>query len=372
MRAVLALALTILLAFAGVAEAGRPFLFFSGSGSAPASYVQSIQRGTITIASGSTSNTATITSVDTTKAIILYQGLTATSTSSVQSVASRIELTNGTTVTATRGASNTDSVTVAYTVIEFNAHVNSVQAGTVLVTAIQTSNTATISSVGSNAFVLFLGATSLTPQTSWSRVATSVDLTNSTTVTAHIGLATSAMTVGYMVVDLDSSLVTSVQKVAITDATAAASYTQTITAVPPEHTLIFHNGETMSVGTAAGSIKHTLTLTDATTVTAARGSVSSTNSRTVYGTAVEFAGGALNGSVQRGSIALSTQTSATATLTNSINTAKSFANYGGMRSTVANPDVTSAAQQLTNSNTVTTTVNTASSPVTAYAVMQFN
>ena len=76
--------------------------------------VKSVQAGTITIISAS-SNTATISSVNTSKSVVLYGG---TSMSGSADYLVRVELTNATTVTATRGTTLNNS-TVAYTVLEF-------------------------------------------------------------------------------------------------------------------------------------------------------------------------------------------------------------------------------------------------------------
>jgi len=79
--------------------------------------IKSIQRGTITIANSSTSNTATITAVVTAKSIISLLGTSSTETSAANLLA-RVELTNTTTVTATRGGT-TGSVTVRYLAVEY-------------------------------------------------------------------------------------------------------------------------------------------------------------------------------------------------------------------------------------------------------------
>lgn len=81
--------------------------------------VKSIQRGTITIAAAESSNTATISSVDTNKAFVLYGGHTFSGTSSAfSSLAANVVLTNATTVTASRVGTNNDTI-LAYTVVEF-------------------------------------------------------------------------------------------------------------------------------------------------------------------------------------------------------------------------------------------------------------
>jgi hypothetical protein len=91
-----------------------------------ASVIKSIQYGTIAFtASGSDAPTATITSVDTTKAVALYLGASGNKLSvgstQVAPTFARITLTNGTTVTATRDADlNGMAGTVAFCVVEFN------------------------------------------------------------------------------------------------------------------------------------------------------------------------------------------------------------------------------------------------------------
>ena len=81
--------------------------------------VKSIQTGTITVSA--TSQTATITSVDTAKAIVLPGGHSESDgAAALRGSFSRVVLTNATTVTATRGTDVAADGIVAYTVLEFN------------------------------------------------------------------------------------------------------------------------------------------------------------------------------------------------------------------------------------------------------------
>lgn len=84
--------------------------------------IRSVQKGTITIANANTSNTATISSVNTAKAFVLFGGHTGTdATYSLSQGVPKLDLTNATTVTANRDAqAATQSLTVSYTVVEFN------------------------------------------------------------------------------------------------------------------------------------------------------------------------------------------------------------------------------------------------------------
>lgn len=107
--------------------------------------VRSVQRGTISTAG--TSNTATITAVDTAHAELVWLGLTQTANNANYSVmAGRIALTNTTTVTATLANANGTTI-FSYEVMEyFPGFFRSVQRGTVAV-GTGASATATVTSV---------------------------------------------------------------------------------------------------------------------------------------------------------------------------------------------------------------------------------
>lgn len=83
--------------------------------------VKSTQSGTITLASGVTSNTATITSVNTAKTELLFLGFDCTCTplAADGSEYPYIVLTNATTVTANRVNLNTSSVIVSWRIVEY-------------------------------------------------------------------------------------------------------------------------------------------------------------------------------------------------------------------------------------------------------------
>ena len=79
--------------------------------------VKSVQTGTILMI-GVTSNTATISSVNTAKSVVLFGGWTTDNTSGTLTFAPYLTLTNATTVTATR-SNTSNTTTVSYTVLEF-------------------------------------------------------------------------------------------------------------------------------------------------------------------------------------------------------------------------------------------------------------
>lgn len=86
----------------------------------PQTGIKTIQRGTITISAGNLTATATISSVTTGKTFLNWLGSTPTTVTDqyIRGMA-RLDLTNSTTVTATRGNSS-DSGIVSYEVVEFN------------------------------------------------------------------------------------------------------------------------------------------------------------------------------------------------------------------------------------------------------------
>lgn len=291
--------------------------------------IKSIQQVAITIGTGATSNTATISAVDTSKSVIIWNGFNTDHTgSSAAEVFTRIALTNATTVTASRNTSSGSfSVIVRATVVEFTSSmVNSVQAGTIAFNTSQTSNTATITSVNTSyATVLWLGAITDYTSNSANTVLSSVQLTNATTVTANRNTAGGTnMTVGYMVVEFQAAVIQSIQPRAVTLATNATSSTDTISSVSTGNTLLLHNGSTAVSANWANAFYYT-SLAGSTSVTLARTGTSST-SRTIYYTVLEFVSGVLN-SLQRSTTAIS-GTSADTTITG-VNTAKTLCNWCG-------------------------------------------
>jgi hypothetical protein len=348
----------------------------AGLGVPPASstsVIKMIQPGSCTINTAASTCTYTISpSITTTaNAILIWNGTNSSDTAAQDNRdAATIAITNATTITATRGTAVAFTLQVNFTIVEFASGVNSIQAGTIAIASGGgSSNTATISSVGANAFVLFQGC-SAPSSLSNSFIPCGVTLTNATTVTAVVGASASVtQTVGYMVADLGSSIVSAVQQEATSMTSGSTSDTDTITSVTVGNVLLMYGGYSSQVAQTYPGAYRTA-LTNGTTVTKTRAG-SNASARTVYYTAVSFAASALNGSVQRGTIALSSQTSNTATIT-SITTAKSFVNWGNFSAAAGNGNAVLPTLVLTNSTTVTAAVNTAGSPTVSYEVMQFN
>lgn len=153
------------------------------------SLIKSIQRGTITMASGTVTATATITSVDTANSSIAWLGMSQTQANANLAVAcERVTLTNSTTVTCVMGANAGDAI-ISYEVIEYMPGiVKSVQRGTISIGS-GTSATATVTEVRTDKSIcaqLGWSMTTVAAPTS-DGFAVKTVLTNATTITANRG-----------------------------------------------------------------------------------------------------------------------------------------------------------------------------------------
>jgi hypothetical protein len=165
------------------------------------SFVRSVQRGTIAVAAAALTGTATITTVGLTNSLLVFNGSQSdNSLDAMNKALTRVELTNATTVTATRNTVG-EIQTVSYEVIEFwPGVIKQVQRGTITMTT-ASSATATIDGVTmAKALVEALGF-SQTNIDGASVILSRLTLTNSTTVTANRTTGTGNVTIGYQVVE---------------------------------------------------------------------------------------------------------------------------------------------------------------------------
>lgn len=148
------------------------------------SLIKSVQRGTITITSPATSNTATITSVAMANSRLRHLWSSVSSGGNFGQGAISLVLTNATTITATTQTDIGSTHVVSYEITEYWPGVlRSVQRNTITLGAAVTSNTATITSVNTAKSELsYLGEQSDEAQNADSFA--KVVLTNATTVTA--------------------------------------------------------------------------------------------------------------------------------------------------------------------------------------------
>lgn len=345
------------------------------SGGSASAYIASVQNIEITIPINATSATATITSVDTSRTLILYQGFTTTDTSTTwRLISPRLELTNATTITAFRDTlSATNTVTVRAQVIEFTAStISRIQYGTVNVAASTAAGTATITSVDTSRSVVFwLGQTNTTSASSLSTVISRIDLTNATTVSAtRASVSTAVLTVGFCVVEFATGIVNSVQQRSITLTGSATTATDTISSVNTGRTLLIFNSASSSSSAVNNWFYH-MQLTGSTSVLLTR-TGTLTTSRTVNYTVLEFTSAVVN-SLQRGTININSVTSADATIT-SVDTSRSILNFAGFSSNAGVTDERQASIRMVNSTTIRGQKNTAGTfaSTVAYEAVQLN
>lgn len=293
-------------------------------------YVTNIQQGSITIGASSTSATATITSVDTTKSWIIYLGHICSLNADQNDRASvKLTFTNSTTITANRNTNDGATVNVVrFVVITAETHlVQSVQTGSIAVTA-STAGTATISSVDlTRSAVFYLGETGVDSGAIIAR-RHGLTLTNATTVTATANSSTTA-SVGYVVVQFRATAINSIQQFNNAYTTANTTDNQTITAVVMANSMIAYGG-VISGGT--GTYSHQLTTT--TNVQHNRAAISTTT-RTPRYAVIEFKPGVIR-SIQRNTQPMANISGLFGFLNDCSNT-KSFINHTGTGMFSADP-----------------------------------
>ena len=173
---------------------------------------KSVQYGTITL-TNTTSNTATINSVNTSNSILLYLGITnddGNESPPYEENLVRIDLTNSTTITAYVNTNSDNTLVVNFCVLEFDTDiVKSNQKGTITLdySGSELSDTVTVSSVNTNkSFLSWLGCTTdisnhgeNSPSSNLGRIT----LTNSTTITANRGYYYADLIIGYQLIEFN-------------------------------------------------------------------------------------------------------------------------------------------------------------------------
>lgn len=300
-----------------------------------AGLVQSVEKVAITIGASASSNTATISSVDTSRTSLVWGGQVTSNTTTEDASLDMgtVTLTNATTVTANRNSAGATTLTVYATVVQWRSSaVQSVQFGTLTLTTTQASNTATISSVTTtNAAVFFLGNYNALTGVLRNAANCILDLTNATTVTATRNTGTSTTVVcRFCVVEFKTGILNSnTQKVAFSESTLDSN-TATITAVTVGQTMLAYGGQTGQYSSSMnGSYIARVYLSSTTTVTYERASAGA-GQININCTVVEFKAASIQ-NVQRGNSTsvLDGNTQADTTIT-SVNTAKAFYSYLGM------------------------------------------
>ncbi len=212
-----------------------------GIGSDPIPIVSSIQQVEITIPAGSNSQTATITSVDTSRTLLFYGGLRAQGNATFDQRFASVTFTNSTTLTAqTNTIDSSNSRTIKVTVFEYlSSAVSSIQYGTIAVSG--NTATATISAIDpTRSAVVFLGQTTNTATIDQARGNCCLNLTNSTTVTATRGAANDNVSVNFAVIQYNASIISSVQEV--TFSLTSSGVSAPITPINLDNVMLIYGG----------------------------------------------------------------------------------------------------------------------------------
>jgi len=359
MRLLLALLLALGL-WAGQSAAQPVSTFVQAiAASGGSSVINNIQYGSVTI-SAATSATTTITSVNTSNAILFPLGYTSThnATTGYEQGSPRLELTNATTVTAYLNTTNTGETVVAnFVVVEFaSGNVNSIQAGSFTLASGSTSTTQTITSVGSCSIAINLGWTINGSGMSSVQQAMGLELTNSTTLTGYKDQTSNAITVGYMVADLGAAICTSATNYKkVLSGNTSATWTQTLSpTVTANNALLIFNGCTAGSGASNFPSWGTYTtLTNGSTVTGTRTTTGSLSQNCLF-MVWDIPGSVLNSAAQEGLADTKTNPSVTNTIT-SVSTTKTVLTDNGI-APAASAVLQTVRQRttLTNATTVTT------------------
>lgn len=326
-----------------------------------------VQWFTITIASGQTTGTASISAVGS-GAFMVWQGETTTDSTTTTSAEAVLSI-SGTTVTATRAASSTDTITVNGAIVDGDTTnlVKSVQYGSLTIGSAATTNTASITAVTNNNTAIFYLGQSTTAGVVFTRSFAAVSLSG-TTVTATRGATGSTVTVGFVVVEFQGTALQSATQ-AVSIATAAGtSFTGTITGVSTSNSMIAYGGTVDAISADTRALSYGI-LTNSTTITSNYGaSVGAGGSYKC--TVIEFIPGIFT--IQRGTISISAGTSNTATITSSA-TASTLCNWLGNKSDITTGVLNTAISKITQTNatTLTMTVNSSASPTGSYEVIGF-
>lgn len=262
------------------------------------SLIKSIQPFSITLGSGDDTATASISSVDTTKTVLFLNGYdTEQSMVSAEELLASITLTDDTTVTAIRSSTSTDANVILGVAVEFISAFADVQYGSITISATDTSNTGTISTIDvDRSVVIYLGHTVNAAASSLGTSFPGLVITDPTTITATRAGTLNDTTISFCVLQLSSSVVNSVQQVQAQTTLGNTVGTAAIVSVDMANSLILFGG--INANTAnINNFFHSVQLTDPTTIAITRaGAVSVTS--TVFLTVLELIPGYIT-SIQR-------------------------------------------------------------------------
>ncbi len=247
--------------------------------------VDTVQYGSITLSG--TSATATISSVDTTRTFPLFLGeWVSTNFGAADDYLSAVDLTNSTTVTASRGDSGGSNF-VKFVVCELLANVleSNVQHRAPSITGTNTSDTDTISSVDvDNTILAWGGCLTSTTGATMANGATRAELTAATTVTLTRGGSGSVTRVPkYTVVEFIPGVLNSIAR-DTQNITSGTTNDDTITAVDLDFAAVMQTGFINISGTVNDNSEmlNTSLLTSITNVRAERDTSTTDDAGSAY------------------------------------------------------------------------------------------
>lgn len=320
------------------------------------SLIKSIQNVSVQIGASATTGTTTISAVTNANTAIYYGGQSPSTGVNYDVDLGAVTL-SGTTLTGTRQTSNTGTVTIYVTIVEFvSSAIQSVQYGSQSTGASASANATITSVTTTNAYVITNGQTCQVASSSGaSTCRVNVALTGATTVQVARGTSAGTGVTGYFcVVEHKGSILnSSTQTFSIAITSTSTSNTATITSVTASQAMIAYGGSTNSLGSGAGNQLGYCALTNGTTVTATR--VAAANTTTVNGTVVEFPSSKIK-SMNRGSTTIASgNTTNAATLSPTVTTSMAASNYLGESNSAAGTTASDnwGNAQLTATNTET-------------------
>lgn len=320
-------------------------------------YVNSVTPESLTIASGATTASTTVASPIGTY-FLLWNGNSTTATTSSAQGFCYITL-SGTTLTATRQTSSTNTCTANVTLVDATSNlVTSVQRGTIAIST-GTSKTATITSVTTtHSSVNILGHSQSNTTFDFEVNDPLLVLTNATTVTASVAALTTGMTVSYQVINWNASALNSnTQPFSKVWTNSATSTTQTITSVTVANSMLLWAGNSNGNTTNFAIDEQAGEITGATAVTITCG-VADGDSITYNGTVVEFVSGVLTQNAQRNLTTIAAAASSqTTTITSAATNASALNTTGWTSTTAVASSLANVMPRQTQTNATTLTAN---------------
>jgi hypothetical protein len=284
--------------------------------------IQSIQPFSISMTTATTAGTVAITAVNTSMSVIFPCGVRSlgTNVNEHSHAAAQVILTSSVLVTANRHVVSGNTVFVAGTVVEFANFVNSIQTGAIAVTTATTGGTAAINAVSTRAFVIYQGVAVTNTTAVYGGSLAGVTLNSSVEVGASIAASSVAQTIRFAVVDLTSDIIASVEQINLEVTSTSSVDTATIASVDVGRTILVDGGRSNTTAAAATHPASSIAgfipqLAGATSVTFTRATTAAAFTRRHLASVVQLQAQALATTVQRGTIALSSNvTVATATI----------------------------------------------------------